>query len=802
MGKLAKLSFGEGSFEQGFAVTFQVGDETAHPSTNLTASLPASPDLLRAYLHWQAIYSDLLATGLITGRPLCLPKQAQPTVSLEDCHQAAQQLSDRLNHWLRSDSFHPILTAWLTKLQPTDDLRILLQTNDQTLQKLPWHLWSVMERYPKAEIALSAVDYDQIAPVPPSGNPLKILAIVGNSDGIDTESDRQTLQQIAGEAVHFLPAPQLKTLTDELWQQPWRILFFAGHSASQPNGTAGRIAVNATEQLSIDELKHALRTAAQRGLQLAIFNSCDGLGLARALGALQIPQLIVMREPVPDYVAQEFLKYFLTAFARGAPLYQAVREARERLQGLEKQFPCATWLPMLYQHPAAVPPTWQALMGIGENLDPDRNPESATHTARQEFTRSPRSPLRELVQVASISLIVTASIVLGRSFGLLQPLEWQAFDQLMRLRPAELPDPRLLLITIDEEDIQSQQHRRDSLSDTALDRLLTKLEHAPFPPRAIGLDIYRDPSADPAPPSLVQRLKQSGLVVVCRVRDEQSHTPGIKPPPEVSRDRLSFSDLVEDPDGVIRRQLLFIDPDPGSPCPASDALSFQLALRYLAAEGVQPNYLPDGSVQLGSVIFPRLQLHTGGYHAVDTLGSQMVLNYRQAPFEQVSLRQALSREIDPNVWKNRIVLIGVTARSAGDYLSTPYGQSSIDKRPGVIVQAHMVSQLLSAVNDHRPLVWSWSQMGDIMWIGGWSCVSGVLIWLVGRSPSVVRSNTHRLTTTAAVMGVTCGAVLVFCHVMFLRGGWMPLVPTVLAIVTTATSVSLTQPRFHPSPFQR
>ncbi|NJL10173.1 MAG: hypothetical protein HC908_08410 [Calothrix sp. SM1_7_51] len=54
--------------------------------------------------------------------------------------------------------------------------------------------------------------------------------------------------------------------------------------------------------------------AIQKGLKLAIFNSCEGLGLARQLASLHIPQVIVMREPVPDKVAQEFLKYFLQFF--------------------------------------------------------------------------------------------------------------------------------------------------------------------------------------------------------------------------------------------------------------------------------------------------------------------------------------------------------------------------------------------------------------------------------------------------------------------------------------------------------
>ncbi|MEO0969096.1 MAG: CHAT domain-containing protein, partial [Cyanobacteria bacterium J06639_18] len=75
------------------------------------------------------------------------------------------------------------------------------------------------------------------------------------------------------------------------------------------------------------------------GLKLAIFNSCDGLGLAKELGDLNIPQTIVMRENVPDIIAHEFLKNFLKSFAAGESLHLAVRYARLQLQGLEDNFP-------------------------------------------------------------------------------------------------------------------------------------------------------------------------------------------------------------------------------------------------------------------------------------------------------------------------------------------------------------------------------------------------------------------------------------------------------------------------------
>ncbi len=111
--------------------------------------------------------------------------------------------------------------------------------------------------------------------------------------------------------------------------------------------------------MTIPQLKHGLKKAIAQGLTLAIFNSCDGLSLAVNLADLHIPQMIVMREPVPDQVAQAFLKNFLAAFASGKPFYYSVREAREKLQGLEDECPCATWLAVICQNPAEIPVTCQ-----------------------------------------------------------------------------------------------------------------------------------------------------------------------------------------------------------------------------------------------------------------------------------------------------------------------------------------------------------------------------------------------------------------------------------------------------------
>ncbi len=355
--KLVILKLGEGNLETGFPITLQIGEENTRPTVEITGNLPANPEINRHYHHWQSIYRNLK----LSSRPIGLPKPTIAPNTLSECQQATDNFKVHFNNWLAADSFRPIREKFLEKLSLDDNIRILLQTKDFQLQQLPWHLWDLLEGYDKAEIALSSPVYEQTNRNTNIGQKVKILAILGNSQGIDTQTDCSVLESLPNVEVTFLVEPERREISDLLWEQHWQILFFAGHSSTEELKDTGKIYINQTDSLTITQLKYALRKAVARGLQLAIFNSCDGLGLARELESLQIPQIIVMREPVPDKVAHQFLKYFLSAFSQGHSGYLAVREARERLQGLENQYPCASWLPVISQNPAEVPLTWQEL---------------------------------------------------------------------------------------------------------------------------------------------------------------------------------------------------------------------------------------------------------------------------------------------------------------------------------------------------------------------------------------------------------------------------------------------------------
>jgi CHASE2 domain-containing sensor protein len=79
--------------------------------------------------------------------------------------------------------------------------------------------------------------------------------------------------------------------------------------------------------------------------------------------------------------------------------------------------------------------------------------------------------------------------------------------------------------------------------------------------------------------------------------------------------------------------------------------------------------------------------------------------------------------------QDRIVIIGYTdaADRNADHWHSPYGDM-----PGAIVQAQIVSQIISAVLDKRPLIWWMPIWGEILWIFGWSTVGGLSVWWFSR----------------------------------------------------------------------
>ncbi|MBD2088581.1 CHASE2 domain-containing protein [Microcoleus sp. FACHB-1515] len=760
LGKLIILKF-EGDFEQGFRVSLEVSQEGDRPFLEASGALPANPELVTRLHHWQQSYRSLDVASRIKPKEIFYGGSIQQM----ECRRWAQELGQSLTRWLASDAFAAIDKRLREALSLNEPIRILIRTEDRNLRHLPWHLWDLLDRYTQAEVGFCASIAQRIEVHDRRKGKVRILAILGNSRGIDIQADRQLLASLPDAAVQFLVEPQRHEINDRLWNQPWDILFFAGHS--ETNAQQGRIFINDRESLTLDELRYGLRQAIAQGLRLAIFNSCDGLGLVSQLEQVHLPCAIAMREPVPDRIAQEFLKQFLIAFAAGDSLYLAVRRSRERLQGWEGNFPCASWLPVICQNASESPSTWQSLRGA---------------TLRRQSDRDIWKRVKVLLLIAAL---VTSLIVGVRSIGWLQRFELRAFDQLVQRRLAEPPDDRILIVSVSEADIQYQDQmgmaRRGSLSDRALLQVIQRLQ--PYQPRAIGLDIYHD---FPFEPELAQALKETpGFVAICKVSASEDN-PSIAPPPGIAP-AIGFSDAVTDFDGVMRRQLLGMTASEA--CPTSLSLSLQMALSFLASENIAPPQRnPAGEVVIGDVRFPRLAHHSGGYQLAPTEanGYQILLNYRSAAPPQISLRDLLGDASDSQLAdrvRDRLILIGVTADN-NDVHATPYRSSAARRTAGVIIHAQMISQIISAVLDRRPLLWWWPEWAECLWIGIWAIAGGMVAlgwqWLAP-------ARSWRLWL-AVVVGL--GALYGCCALVLLRGGWIPIVPAAIAFLVTAAGLAI------------
>jgi len=356
------LGFGNGNLESGCEhITVEIRDEDDKLIAQDNARLPSSPQLWKLYKSWKSSFISRFGGRIIIPQHSG-SSSSEVETSLSEC---INKFPRAFNQWLNCDDFRPIEKLLRNHLSFDIPISFTVKAEDNQLRRLPWYLWEFFEDYQTAEPTLAFSSYESGRIGKSKRDNVRILVVIGDSQGIDTEVDKKVFSEQMGDArVTILSQPSRQKLDESLWNnQGWDILAFLGHSGSSEDSSTGSIKINSTESLTLGDLKNALKSAIKKGLQLAIFNSCDGLGLVTQLRDLYLPHTIVMREPVPDKIAQEFLLNFFPAFRAGKSLAIAVREAREKLQKWEHDYPCATWLPVLCQNPAVESINWVNLGG-------------------------------------------------------------------------------------------------------------------------------------------------------------------------------------------------------------------------------------------------------------------------------------------------------------------------------------------------------------------------------------------------------------------------------------------------------
>ncbi|MGB3516486.1 MAG: CHASE2 domain-containing protein [Elainellaceae cyanobacterium] len=749
----------DGDLRQGLRIFLSVSNEGQYPTLDTYGVIPPSPALADLLDQWRDA-CQILTTAYRAIHPKSVHYHGYIS-SFRRYSKLAKQVAAEVQDWFTSVSFRELDIQLRDVLSPKSSIRVLIRASDRYLHQLPWHLWDLFNQYPTADVMFSPMQSRTAVVQPPSKTTkVRILLVLGDRTGIDLDTDLKLLSQLPSTQITPLIEPSQQEFHEHLYDQAWDILFFAGHSGTMEG--QGWLQLNASTQLNLDDIRYGLRRAIANGLTLAIFNSCDGLGLASALSDLQLPHLIVMREAIPDAIAQMFLSYFLQAFSQGEPLHLAVRTAREKLEGLEGQFPCASWLPALYQHPTAAPLEWTDLIITSQRPSPPKHKVS-------------------LVLRLWIAIGIALGVLGLQEFGLLQRGALYGYDQLLRLRPPEILPQRFAIVGVTETDLNTYGY---PLPDQILADAIAQLDEKGA--RTIGIDLFRDrPIGDNSDVLVNQFELQPSLFGICSPEEiGDINRPGIAPPPRLPDDRVGFSSIVPDPDGILRRHLLFMHTEDRQ-CTTTYALSSHLAFHYLASEGITPEELPNQGLKLGQASLYPLSENSGGYRGLDDRGFQIMLNYAdiEAIADHVTLPDLLAGDIDPSLIQDRIVLIGLVAdnSSSTDLFHTPISAYTWPVRPipGVHIHAQMTSHLVSMALGERPQIRLWSWWQEVLWVVSWSIVAGFATYLAARP----------LYQGLILIGILV-IFIASAYGFLLMGFWVPLVPGILALLLSGLSVSL------------
>ncbi|NEQ52055.1 MAG: CHASE2 domain-containing protein [Leptolyngbya sp. SIO3F4] len=372
-------------------------------------------------------------------------------------------------------------------------------------------------------------------------------------------------------------------------------------------------------------------------------------------------------------------------------------------------------------------------------------------------------------------LLFLVLIIGGRLAGTFQLLEWRVFDAFLRSHPPEAKGERILIIGIDEQSIRAAGTY--PIPDQQLASLLHSLQS--HQPRVIGLDLFRDLPVEPGYSELAAAMQEmDNLIGIERVLP-----PKVAPPPDLPSDQVGFVDLLPDEDGRQRRVLLGTQTDQGF----RFSIGLLLAKTYLAAEGIQlANGMRDRStMRFGKAELPRVQANFGGYVGTNAGGGdmQMLLNFRKGAnaFRVISFQDALAGSFNPEWVRDRIVLIGSTAPSIQDHFNVAT-TSTINREGnfvyGVEIQAHAVSQIVNAALHQRPLIKSWPDWIEYLWILGWGLL-GIGFARYLRSP--LQSLFWVSISIVGVTGISYLALLI--------GWWLPLVPAIAGLLLNSAGLA-------------
>jgi CHASE2 domain-containing sensor protein len=338
---------------------------------------------------------------------------------------------------------------------------------------------------------------------------------------------------------------------------------------------------------------------------------------------------------------------------------------------------------------------------------------------------------------------------------------------MLQFQPAISPDPRILVVAVNDADIK---RFGKPLSDQTILKLLTTLEQ--YRPKVIGLDIYRDIPLDPGHEDLRNYFQQVNsrlnqpVIAICNYVGSGSIN---KPQPQgiENGERIGFANtLMEDVDGVVRRYRLS-SLSKHKNCQTDRSLGFQMVHQYMQGVSSESHIAPT------KIYIPKLQSKFSGYQQIpqkiddiNPIENQVMIYYHPSHIvaEEVSLSKILDHPKSVFL-QDRIILIGYVNSETKDKHPTPVGEMF-----GVRIHAHSIKQLLDASMSVKSFISTWSNWSNVGWIAFWSLLGGIFSWVTNSRRSFI------LLISVGVLTLLLSSFWAFTKLI-----WIPVLPPIIAV---------------------
>jgi adenylate cyclase len=377
--------------------------------------------------------------------------------------------------------------------------------------------------------------------------------------------------------------------------------------------------------------------------------------------------------------------------------------------------------------------------------------------------------------------LITFSLSLGilglRESGAFKEVELWVYDNLMRSQLHEPTDRRVVIVEISEADIQGFSKlysERWPISDRLFAKLINQIAVAK--PAVIGVDKYLDLPVLEGRRELVTAIKNAGNVVNARLIATVEGRIGVDPAKDLETiSRYGYVNLQLDKGATVRRISIVGD---------SGSFAFEIANLYLQKLHKKQLEFNPTTIQFtaGKQIIPRLTANYGAYRKEDDSGYQMMIRYRgkSRSFEYIRATDVLEGRVAPEKIRDRVVLIGVTAESLKDSLSTPV---SVDGEVmyGVEIHANIVSQLISSTLEDRRFIQVGANDLESIWIAVWAIVGGAMAAFIPNAGKNI-----------GLLVVFAGSLVWAGYFAFSQSLWIPLFPALLGLVSANVLVTAYQ----------